>query len=100
MILNPNTPYLIMDKSRLILKLFNTAGKNVTHAFKSSMIAVAFKKGDGWFEYERRTVIEVVNTNTIIVDTPFPIQADMPEYIFDFKIIAISGSKNDRMNAT
>ncbi len=41
---------------------------------------------------EKRNIIEVINDNTIIVDTPFPDLDLIPDYIFDFKIYKISGN--------
>ena len=85
MILDPKNSYITMDKSGLILRFFNNGFRNIT-SYKNDIIAIAYKKGDS-FEYERRNIIEIINSNTIIVDAPFPRVKDMPEYIFDFKRI-------------
>jgi hypothetical protein len=38
----------------------------------------------------KRTIIEVINENSIIVDSPFPMSKELPEQIFDFKLLALA----------
>jgi hypothetical protein len=84
-----------MDESGLILRIFNTGSKNVSSQ-KFDLIAVAVKIGDS-FEYEKRTIIEIVNENTLIIDKPFPVNIYTPDYNFDFKMIALSTKQEDSM---
>ena len=57
------------------------------------MIGIQYKRGNT-FEYERRNIIEIINYNTVIIDSPFPELESLPEYIFDFKSIILEGDKN------
>lgn len=60
------------------------------------MLAIPYPTGST-FEYKKRIIIEVINENSIIVDSPFPIHKDLPEQIFDFKLIAQAAKQNDTM---
>lgn len=48
--------------------------------------------------YVNRTIIEVVNENTLIIDKPFPKFKTLPQFNFDFKLFKSTQSRVDQLS--
>ncbi|CDW91840.1 UNKNOWN [Stylonychia lemnae] len=94
MLLNPDIPYLTIDKeSGIILRFYNVPIDQQMMNRKSDIIGIPIKKGDQYV-LERRNVVECVNDNTVIIDQPFSHHQNLSDYIFDFKNIIVEGGKD------
>ena len=93
MVLGDHT-YLTIDRENgLILTVFNLPAERNMMQAKFDMISIAYKRNQQIVN-EKRTIIEVVNENTIIIDRPFPDLELLPEYIFDFKNIHLENKNS------
>lgn len=82
-----------------IVRIFNS---NLTHQsgqkMKNDMIGVTYpvREEDGKYghlRHESRTIIEVVNAYTFVLERPFDNAAGLPEHIIDFKFIQVEGAR-------
>ena len=93
-VLSPELPYVTVDKERgFLLRFFNIPKARVLTSRKQDIIQIPYNRRGQTF-FEKRTIIEAVNENTVVVDRPFEDLDLLPEFIFDFKESLMEGAKD------
>ena len=93
MMLDSSKPYITIDKrTGSLVRLFNQPKQVQQKIQKNDIIQITFLK-DGQTVADKMSVLEIINENTVVVESSFSNPELLPEIIFDFKFYKISGMK-------